>query len=102
MIEELKKLLGDERLARLANMPIVKEGAGIEAHLQQACEGAASVPHALIKAIKSAGGKPTAEDVAALNAAPQAAPAPAADTQKTQILPKRPVPAKRAPTPAAP
>jgi len=63
MITELKSLLGAERLARLAKMPIVAEGKGIEAHLQAACKDAVSPVQALIKALKSAGSRPTAEDV---------------------------------------
>jgi hypothetical protein len=74
MIEDLKKLFGEERLARLAAMPLVKEKGGIERHLQEACTKAASPAHALVKAIQTAGGKPTAADVAMLDAKPTAPP----------------------------
>lgn len=67
-VDQLKELLGAERLARLANMPLVKERDGIEAHLQQACDGAAGPVHALIKALRTAGSRPTAADAAALEA----------------------------------
>ena len=70
MIEELKALLGAERLALLANMPLVKEREGIEAHLKAACTGAASPAQALCIAIKRAGGIPTAADIAACTAPP--------------------------------
>jgi hypothetical protein len=65
MIDHLKKVFGEARLARLAKMPLVAESkGGLDAHLQEACKDAASVKQALIKALKSAGSKPTRADLA--------------------------------------
>lgn len=63
MIDEVKKLLGPERLDRLAAMPLVAERGGVEKLLADACAATSSAATALALAIRTAGGKLSKEDV---------------------------------------
>lgn len=65
-LDKVKALLGEERLTRLANMPLVKERAGIEALLQAVCKNSAGPAHAIVVAIQIAGGVPQQSDVKAM------------------------------------
>lgn len=84
-------------------MPLVAEKLGLEGHLQAACNGAASPAHALVNAVRSAGGRPTAEDIAAMKAAQlaideaakAAAAAPAEIPTSTGDATEAPKPAKK-------
>lgn len=62
-INEVKKLLGEKRLALLAQMPrVIEVYGGLDNHLQNVCKFCATPQSAVIRVLILAGSHPTKED----------------------------------------